>query len=90
MGVPVSAMGYAWGEAVVGRAERGGSFFLTALFAGATGPSMRRRLPVGKQDFATLRERGYCYVDKTAILHQLVDGDSEACFLSRPRRFGKT
>jgi len=46
-------------------------------------------LPVGIQDFAQLRERGFLYVDKTELVHHLVTG-STAVFLSRPRRFGKS
>ena len=48
-----------------------------------------RPLPVGIQDFAQLRERGFLYVDKTELVHHLVTG-STAIFLSRPRRFGKS
>jgi len=49
-----------------------------------------RRLPIGIQDFATIREDGFCYVDKTAQIHQLISGSGKAFFLSRPRRFGKS
>ena len=51
---------------------------------------MRRRLPIGIQDFVGIREDGFCYVDKTARIHQLLDGSGGAFFLSRPRRFGKS
>jgi hypothetical protein len=51
---------------------------------------MRRRLPIGIQDFASIREEGFCYVDKTARIHQLISGSGKAFFLSRPRRFGKS
>ncbi len=50
---------------------------------------MRRLLPIGIQDFATLRETGSYYVDKTPLIGQLVDGGRHY-FLSRPRRFGKS
>jgi len=46
-------------------------------------------LPIGIQDFAQLRERGFLYVDKTELVHRLVT-TSTAVFLSRPRRFGKS
>jgi len=49
-----------------------------------------RRLPIGIQDFAKIRENGFCYVDKTARIHQLISGSGGAFFLSRPRRFGKS
>jgi len=51
---------------------------------------MKRRLPIGIQDFAKIREGGYVYVDKTACIHRLVSGYAGAFFLSRPRRFGKS
>jgi hypothetical protein len=51
---------------------------------------VKRRLPVGIQDFTKIREGGYCYVDKTARVHELVTGAAGPVFLSRPRRFGKS
>jgi hypothetical protein len=51
---------------------------------------MKRRLPIGMQDFVSIREEGFCYVDKTARIHQLITGSGRAFFLSRPRRFGKS
>ena len=51
---------------------------------------MRRLLPIGIQDFISVREDGFCYVDKTARIHQLITGSGRAFFLSRPRRFGKS
>ncbi len=45
--------------------------------------------PIGIQDFESLRNDGYVYVDKTAhILHLVSTG--RYYFLSRPRRFGKS
>ncbi|MCY4297015.1 MAG: AAA family ATPase [Gammaproteobacteria bacterium] len=49
----------------------------------------RPRLPIGIQDFQTLRESGCYYVDKTPLIHQLVR-QGRYYFLSRPRRFGKS
>ncbi|MDR3302492.1 MAG: AAA family ATPase, partial [Spirochaetaceae bacterium] len=51
---------------------------------------MKRRLPLGIQDFPKLREGGYCYVDKTARIYDLITGSGSQVFLSRPRRFGKS
>jgi hypothetical protein len=51
---------------------------------------MKRRLPIGIQDFVSIREEGFCYVDKTAHIHRLINGSGRAFFLSRPRRFGKS
>ena len=49
----------------------------------------RPRLPIGIQTFRTIREEGYYYVDKTDYIRRLIDGGTH-CFLSRPRRFGKS
>ena len=49
----------------------------------------RRQLPIGIQDFQTIREANCYYVDKTALIHQLVN-EGRSYFLSRPRRFGKS
>ena len=46
------------------------------------------RLPIGIQDFATLREANMVYVDKTRLLAPLLE--TGRYFLSRPRRFGKS
>ncbi len=49
----------------------------------------RKLLPVGIQDFRTIRQDNYYYVDKTQLIHQLVNRGRHY-FLSRPRRFGKS
>ena len=48
-----------------------------------------RKLPIGIQTFEKIRKGGYVYVDKTALVWQLVQ-TSTPYFLSRPRRFGKS
>ena len=50
---------------------------------------MSVKYPIGIQNFEKLRKDGYIYVDKTALMYQLVDRGSYY-FLSRPRRFGKS
>lgn len=47
------------------------------------------KYPIGIQTFSDLREDGYVYVDKTALVHQMVTS-GKVYFLSRPRRFGKS
>ena len=49
----------------------------------------RRRLPIGINDFRTIREGDFYYVDKTPLIRRLVDR-GWYYFLSRPRRFGKS
>lgn len=48
-----------------------------------------RKLPIGIQSFEKLRSEGFLYVDKTALVYRLVKAGIP-CFLSRPRRFGKS
>ena len=50
---------------------------------------MSKIYPVGIQSFEEIREGGYCYVDKTDLIYQLVK-TGKYYFLSRPRRFGKS
>uniref|UniRef100_UPI003D0EEC61 AAA family ATPase n=1 Tax=Haliangium sp. TaxID=2663208 RepID=UPI003D0EEC61 len=48
-------------------------------------------LPIGIDDFRLLRERGRTYVDKTAMICELIDdAGSQVVLLPRPRRFGKS
>ena len=49
----------------------------------------RRKLPIGIQTFAKLREEDCYYVDKTPYAIRLVEQGTHY-FLSRPRRFGKS
>lgn len=46
-------------------------------------------LPIGMQSFGMLRRNNMLYVDKTAILLELIE-NGRRYFLSRPRRFGKS
>ena len=48
-----------------------------------------QNLPIGIQDFGSLREDGYLYVDKTEIIYRLTH-EAKVYFISRPRRFGKS
>ena len=48
-----------------------------------------QNLPIGIQDFESLREDGYLYVDKTEQMWRLTH-TGRYYFLSRPRRFGKS
>ena len=47
------------------------------------------KYPIGIQSFQKLREGKFLYVDKTALVYQLVSTEGYY-FLSRPRRFGKS
>ena len=48
-----------------------------------------KKLPIGVSTLREIIEDGYTYVDKTRIVHQLVES-GKYYFLSRPRRFGKS
>ena len=50
---------------------------------------MGKLYPIGIQNFESLRKDGYFYIDKTALIYQLVQ-TGRYYFLSRPRRFGKS
>lgn len=45
--------------------------------------------PIGIQNFEKIRKEGLFYIDKTALVYQMVKTGSYY-FLSRPRRFGKS
>ena len=45
--------------------------------------------PIGIQNFEKIRNDGYFYIDKTALIYQMVKTGGYY-FLSRPRRFGKS
>lgn len=48
-----------------------------------------KRYPVGVQSFDKIIEGNYIYIDKTDLVHSLVNRGAPI-FLSRPRRFGKS
>lgn len=47
------------------------------------------KYPIGIQDFKCIIEDGYVYIDKTALIYDMVH-EGKIYFLSRPRRFGKS
>ena len=51
---------------------------------------MPRLIPIGVDDFRSLREQGMEYVDKSNLIREILDKGAEALLLPRPRRFGKT
>jgi len=48
-----------------------------------------KKLPLGRQDFSTIRENNYLYVDKTEFIYEMIKS-RDINFLARPRRFGKS
>ena len=48
-----------------------------------------KKLPTGKQGFDAIRTGNMVYVDKTDIIFRMIENNNQ-CFISRPRRFGKS
>ncbi|MEM7588753.1 MAG: AAA family ATPase [Myxococcota bacterium] len=46
--------------------------------------------PVGVSSFAKLVQGGYCFVDKTLFIKEVLDSGDDVILITRPRRFGKT
>lgn len=51
---------------------------------------MSQVISIGKQDFASLRENDYFYIDKTDFIRQWWESADDITLITRPRRFGKT
>lgn len=69
--------------------QRHSSYDEAATFTGAC--TMSENLPIGIDDFRTLREQGLTYVDKTHLICELIDRPgARVVLLPRPRRFGKS
>ena len=47
-------------------------------------------ISIGKQDFVSLRENHYFYIDKTDFIRQWWESADDITLITRPRRFGKT
>ena len=58
--------------------------------AEAEGQLMARTVAIGQQDFETIREKGYFYIDKTRFIKEWWDSGDSVTLITRPRRFGKT
>lgn len=50
----------------------------------------KKRLPLGMEFFDELRRKDCYYVDKTALISELIRSSAEVNLFTRPRRFGKT
>ena len=49
-----------------------------------------KKIPIGINDFKTLIENNYYYIDKTKHIEDILNDGSEVTLFTRPRRFGKT
>ena len=51
---------------------------------------MKKPLPIGVDNFQEIIKNGYCYIDKTMFIKELLDLKGKVNLFLRPRRFGKT
>lgn len=51
---------------------------------------MKKRLPIGHEDFKQIIDSNRYYVDKTMLIYDLLCSDAQNTIITRPRRFGKT
>ncbi|MDY2628152.1 MAG: AAA family ATPase [Lachnospiraceae bacterium] len=52
---------------------------------------MKLKIPVGISDFEEIRRNGYYYIDKSALIRELLTSSAaKVTLITRPRRFGKT
>ena len=52
--------------------------------------SVRKKLPVGIENFEEIRTEGFYYIDKTGFIKELLENWGKVNLFTRPRRFGKT
>lgn len=52
--------------------------------------TMARTVGIGIQDFSTIIENNFFYVDKTAFIKEWWESGDSVTLITRPRRFGKT
>lgn len=48
------------------------------------------KLPIGIENFEEIRTEGFYYVDKTAMITELLHNPAKVSLFTRPRRFGKS
>lgn len=51
---------------------------------------MRKKIPIGYEDFREIMESDLYYVDKTSMIKEVLDSKGKVNLFTRPRRFGKT
>lgn len=51
---------------------------------------MTKTIGIGNQDFETIRQEGYFYIDKTKFIQEWWENGDSVTLITRPRRFGKT
>lgn len=51
---------------------------------------MKKKLPIGIEEFEKIWEEGFYYIDKTGLIKELLYNWGEVNLFTRPRRFGKS
>ena len=51
---------------------------------------MKKRIPIGVDDFKKVRDGDYCFVDKSELISDILREGAEVYLFTRPRRFGKS
>ena len=51
---------------------------------------MKKRIPIGVDDFKEIRDEGYYFVDKSELISDILREGAEVYNFTRPRRFGKS
>ncbi len=49
-----------------------------------------KKLDLGNSDFKSIIENNNYFVDKSLLIKEVIDSQSQVLLLPRPRRFGKT
>ena len=49
---------------------------------------MRKKLPIGIEDFEKMYYDDFYYIDKTVLINELMENWAEGNLFTRPRRFG--
>ena len=51
---------------------------------------IRKKLPIGIEEFKKIQEENFYYIDKTGLIEELLNNWGEVNLFTRPRRFGKS
>ncbi len=51
--------------------------------------AVKKKLPIGIENFEKLQTENFYYVDKTNLIKELLDHWAEVNLFTRPRRFGR-
>lgn len=52
--------------------------------------AIKKKLPIGIENFEEIRTKGFYYVDKTGLIKELLENPGKVTLFTRPRRFGKS